>query len=815
MCALALASCAPAEGHPAPPLVLTAEERAWLTAHGPLRFAPDPAFPPLEWFDEQGHYQGLVADYFHVFEQRLGVPIEYVRAANWDEVLRLAHDGRVDGITAAQPTPERSTFLDWTLPILDIPNVIIVRGDRAGDVSLAGLAGQTVCVTQGNALHEHLRREYPAIVLATQADDITCLQDVSFGRAVATVENLATASWLIEHQGITNLRIAGDSGRSNPLAIAVGRDQPQLRRLMDRALASISAEERATLRTRWIRLDADAVVPWRAVVFWGLGSLTVAGALALTFAQTLRRRVAQATQGLEAELGERRKAEAALRQSQRKLSLHLAQTVVGVIEFDREFRVTYWNGAAERVFGWSAAEALGRCGNEFIHPADVAQVADFWGRLMADGGGHHGVNRNVTRDGRVITCEWFNTTLHDDDGHVTGVMSLALDVTERERREEAQVRAQRLESLALLAGGIAHDFNNLLTGILGNVSLLLDDDPPPPERREMLEETQAAAARARGLTRQLLTFARGGAPAKALHDLGPVVREAARFAAHGSPSACAVDLLGAPWPAEVDAHQVAQVVQNLVLNACEAAPGTTVRVTLGNLRLDSPRGALAAGAWVCVAVTDDGPGIAPEHLPRIFDPFFSTKGRGTGLGLSVCHSIVTRHGGALEVSSTPGQGTRFEVYLPASPGQVVEAAPALVEPAPAPRRVLVMDDEVALLALARRVLDPWGCHVEVAPEGAAAVTLFRAAQAAGTPFDVVVLDLTVPGGLGGVATLARLRELDARVWAVVSSGYSQDGVLADPAAHGFQGVLPKPWSAEGLRRVIAASPVAKPRTPGE
>ncbi len=800
-------SSAGAAGHPAP-ADLTGEERAWLTAHGPLRFAPDPAFPPIEWFDEEGRYRGMSADYFRIIEERIGARIEIVRLSSWEEVLQRARSRDIDGITAAQPTPERAVYLDWTPPILDIPNVVIVRSGTEGPVTLESLVGRRVAVTRGYAIHEHLRSVYPAILVTPQPDDLACLTQVSFGRVDAAVVNLAVASWLIEQHGITNLRVAADSGRSNPLAIATRNDQPMLRSIMAKGLAAVTADEREAIQARWLHIGAGPYVSTRTVVGWAAaaaGVVALVGLLVLAWNRSLHRQVAKATTALQDELVERRRAEAALRRSEGKLALHLDQTAMCVIEFDREFRVVYWNPAAERVFGWRSGEVAGRVA-DFLLPAGQRgeQLTAWWKPLLERRGSWHQVTSNLTRDGRVITCEWFNTTLVDDAGQVQGVMSLGLDVSERERREEALAREQRLESLAVLSGGIAHDFNNLLTGILGNLSMLRTDDPSPPERAEMVVEAEAAARRAQALTRQLLTFARGGAPVKAVLDPGPLVREAAVFATRGAAGTCQLEIPEGLWPVEADGSQLAQVVHNLVLNAFEAHPAGVVTVTLANEVRAPP--AVPEGPCLLLRVSDQGPGIPADRLSRIFDPFYSTKQRGSGLGLAVTHSIVARHGGQVEVRSAEGQGTTFDVWLPAAPDRTVSgaAAPAAT-PAKPPgprRRVLVMDDEEHIRRLAQRVFGAVGCEVEVAAEGNEAVSRWRSARDAGRPFDLVVLDLTVPGGMGGLETLGALRSLDPAVLAVVTSGYSSAPVMAEHQAHGFAAALAKPWSAEQARRLV-------------
>ena len=774
-------------------------------------FAPDPNFPPIEFFDTGGVYRGVVADYFRLIEQRLGASIEIVRYGTWDEVLVAARAGEIDGITAAQITPGRGQYLDYTAPILDIPNVIIVRTESPAKQSFADLEGKQVAVTQGNALDEHIRRDFPGILLRTEPNDLACLQEVSFGRADATVVNLAIASELIEQRGITNLRVAGDSSRSNALAIAARKDLPHLRGIMEKGLASVSAGERLAIRRRWIRLDVASIGPGWALTKLFLvaaATMTVSAIVFLLWNTVLRRKVQTATSELRTELAERHRAELALRSSQRKLAAHLEQTLFFFIEWDTQGCILDWNPAAEKVFGYTRGEALGRTGFELLVPAESrVQLEKVWSDLIGGQGGRFDLSRNRTKDDRRIVCEWFNTLLVDEDGRPIGAMSVGQDVTDRVRSAEALAQSQRLESLAVLAGGIAHDFNNLLAGILGNVALATGDRRLPDDLREILDDAEAAAQRARGLTQQLLTFSRGGAPVKRVVDLEPVVREAAHFAASGSNCICTVDAEAALWSADADAHQIAQVVHNLVLNASEAMPnGGRIDVELANLRCNPADGtAVAARPCLRLRVSDRGTGIDPTQLLRIFDPFFSTKERGSGLGLAVCHSIAVRHGGGIRASPRPGGGTVFEMFLPAEPGGRIEST-AKQDPTPTHRvRVLVLDDEEALRKLAVRIFAHLGCEAETAGDGDETVRLYEEARRLGRPYDVVVLDLTIPGGTGGLDALEQLRAIDPSVRAIVSSGYSTDPVMASYREHGFAAVLPKPFTPAEVGRALAAA----------
>lgn len=388
----------------------------------------------------------------------------------------------------------------------------------------------------------------------------------------------------------------------------------------------------------------------------------------------------------------------------------------------------------------------------------------------------------------------------------TGVIRQQVENERAARLEAALARASKLESLGVLAGGIAHDFNNLLTVVMGNLSLARLDPKIDAETIHCLSESERAAMRARDLTRQLLTFAKGGSPMKVSTRLPEIVREAAEFALHGSKSRCHFQFAPEVWLADVDKAQVGQVVHNIVINANEAMTnGGTIQVVMTNEELTQPRGPLGPGRYVRLSFTDSGMGISPEIVARIFDPYFTTKKSGSGLGLATVYSIVKKHQGHVEVTSQVGQGTTFTIWLPAADSPAPEPEMPKVTSRVAPKksaRVLLMDDEPSIRMLGAAMLKRLGLEVTAVNEGSAVVTEYAAATAAGKPFDLVILDLTVPGGMGGAEAMERLRAMDANVRAIVSSGYSSDPVMANYQQHGFQGRVPKPYVAEDLSAAV-------------
>jgi len=416
---------------------------------------------------------------------------------------------------------------------------------------------------------------------------------------------------------------------------------------------------------------------------------------------------------------------------------------------------------------------------------------------------------------KEVHVSWLDRTLlvsmsplFDDDENVSGVVHTAKDITEKRKMEEDLIRTQKLKSVGILAGGIAHDFNNLLTAFLGNISLARMYADRKDKVLKKLEEAEKACLAARRLTRQLLTFARGGEPVMQVLSLGDLVRDSVDFAVRGSNVGCELDLAADLWPVEGDGGQMDQVVNNLVVNAVQAMPrGGVVRMKGQNVRLP-PAGEnnVPGGEWVRISVIDEGAGIAREHLPQIFDPYFSTRDRGDqkgmGLGLTIAHSIVARHGGYLRVESPGTGGTAFHVYLPPYRRSEPEERRMREERVPEKLRVLLLDDEEMVRDIGGEMLQYLGCEVALAGDGAEAVELFREAREKNRPFHGVVMDLTIPGGMGGVEAVEKVLEIDPDAKVVVSSGYSNDPVMARYGEYGFAGRVAKPYRMDDLNRVL-------------
>ena len=378
--------------------------------------------------------------------------------------------------------------------------------------------------------------------------------------------------------------------------------------------------------------------------------------------------------------------------------------------------------------------------------------------------------------------------------------------------EEELVKARKLESIAALSGGIAHDYNNLLTSIMGNISLAQAYLEPDDKAFTLLNAAQHASMLAKDLTQKLVVFSKGGSPTRKIAFLSPLVKRATEFSLSGSNVKCEFNIPDELWAVEIDETQIGQAIYNLIMNAREAmSDGGIIRVDAENVDIADEVLHLKNGRYVKVSFKDEGVGIPKERLGKIFDPYFSTKEmgaqKGMGLGLSICHSIIKGHGGGVGVESKEGAGTTFSIYLPASGKEILEEKTEnkLMEETTVfgKGRILVMDDEKMIRDLAGEILSHLGYEVQFSKNGTEAIKYYKEALEYGEPFDAVVLDLTVRGGMGGKEAIRELMKIDPDVVAIVSSGYSDNSVMTDFEKHGFSGVVAKPYSVHEVSETLS------------
>ena len=515
---------------------------------------------------------------------------------------------------------------------------------------------------------------------------------------------------------------------------------------------------------------------------------------------------------LHNEIMVRQAAEQNLSAEKERLAITLRSIADGVITADINGNILLLNRVAEKITGWSQQEAAGR---------DVSEVFRITGETSGENIENsvemalnlgQVVNSDcstlITRDGNEISVADSAAPIRDKESRIAGIVLVIRDITEKLKTEEELLKMRKLESVGVLAGGIAHDFNNLLTAIMGNISLVNQLIPAENKISRLLAAAEKATVRAKNLTQQLLTLAKGGEPVRETSSIGQVIQESADFVLHGDKSKCKLEMPEDLWLVDIDRGQVGQVVQNLILNARQAMPGGgSIQISCENLEStteEDPNPLLPKqNKYVKISVTDTGIGMPENVIDKVFDPYFSTKQEGSGLGLAITHSIIKKHNGQITVKSTPGEGTAFNIYLPLSKEKsLVTASHFEVPELPENTKVLVMDDDELVRDIATEMLTHLGCEIVPALNGEEAVDLFRQAKSNGHPFDLVIMDLTIPGGMGGQEAVTHVLKEDSAAKVVVASGYSTNPVLANYRDYGFSAAIAKPFQIKDLAEVI-------------
>ena len=510
--------------------------------------------------------------------------------------------------------------------------------------------------------------------------------------------------------------------------------------------------------------------------------------------------------GVGRDITENERSKEALAAEKERLSVTLRSIGDGVITTDNEGRIFLMNKVAGELTGWDNEQAIGcsltevfgiegimHTTSEQIFEKDEAPVFVKTAFLR-------------TRDGAQRIIEYKRAPIREKNGRIMGKVLVFSDITEKKRLEEELMKIQKLESLGVLAGGIAHDFNNLLTAIIGNISIA--KMATGEKVKERLEKAEKASIRAKDLTRQLLTFAKGGGPVKKIASISDLVMENVDFAVKGAGVKCGYSIPEGLWKVDIDEGQITQVIQNLIINANQAMPlGGQITVKAENFAMGSPdQLPLRPGMYVRISVSDTGTGIPEDILPRIFDPYFTTKEAGSGLGLATAYSIIKKHGGYINVKSVHGEGTEFYFYLPAVSGKKEKA-----DKLPAGKnstlisgkgRVLVVDDDDMIREVAAKMLVELGYQVDLSTDGAHAIEVYSRARSIGTPHAAVIMDLTIPGGMGGKECVMKLLDINPDAVVIASSGYSDDPILSNYMEFRFKGAISKPYRLEDLGEVL-------------
>jgi len=568
----------------------------------------------------------------------------------------------------------------------------------------------------------------------------------------------------------------------------------------------VHSDYRDALQRRMLKVTKGKAAPMEEERFIRLdGALIDVEVMAIPFSYQGK----TAVQAVIRDITKNKLTEGALATEKERLAVTLRSIGEGVITADREGRIVLLNKVAESLTGWSSTEAIGKPLGAVFCPLNekTREKCENSGQRVLQTGQRVGFGKPgilTAKDGTERIVIDSAQPICDNDSSIIGVVMVFRDITEQRKIEEEFIKVEKMESLGILAGGIAHDFNNILTVILGNISIGMMYAQSDTRINNQLKEIEKASMQARDLTKQLLTFAKGGAPIMKTYPIRELITETVNFVLRGSNVRCEFFLAGDLWAVEIDEGQISQVINNLIINAKQSMPeGGVLNVTAENVVIEEGDFiSMKDERYVKITVKDQGIGISDENLPRIFDPYFTTKVKGSGLGLATSYSIIKNHNGYIKVQSTPGEGSSFFVFLPASNKSGLPTTDSDEKPVFGKGRILVMDDEDSIRQVVSSMLNHFGYEVVEARDGKEAVELYHQGHNSGRPYDVVIMDLTVPGGMGGKEAIRKLWEINPSVKAIVSSGYSNDPIMADYKQYGFAGVVAKPYKMVELSKAI-------------
>ncbi len=697
------------------PVSLTPEERAWLQAHPVIRLAPDPEFRPIEFFDHNGLYQGVAADHVRLLEQRLGIRFSIVRLKNWDEVMDRFQHRQVDLLGAIVPTTQRLTFMLFTDPLIEVPGGIFIRNGSPRTLTLTDLEGMRVAVVSNYTAHDYLQSQHPRLLLDVVPDTATGLSKVSFGIDDAYVENMATAVYYLQRQGISNLRLAGRTDFSYRWGMGVRQDWPLLQSILNKGLAAISKDEKQAILNRWIYVEGEGWQPSPVQFAMVVVVVLLLGLAAVVlWNQSLRQQVLYRTESLNRELDERCRVEVALRQEKETAQRYLDVAGVIMVVIGLDGVVTLINRKGCQILGYSEAEVIGANWFErFIPPRWHGALTSLIQRLkIGEESGDYFENPVMTREGAERLISWHNTALRDDDGEIHAFLSSGEDITAR-RLAEAEIRAinasleervvertaqlrqeiadrQRAEqevrrlnadleervaeqtselqhTIRELEGfcySVSHDLRAPLRHINSYSAIISEEYGTSLDRQgqELLQRINQASNRMGQLIDDLLGLTRTARAEMNMVevDLTAICQELGNELRQGEPDRQASFIIADGLGAKADPLLVRVVLQNLLDNAWKyTSKRQSATIEVGNLD---------KGGELIFFVRDDGVGFDMAYANKLFLPFQRLHRDqdfpGTGIGLATVQRIIQRHGGRIWVEAAPGQGASFFFTLP-------------------------------------------------------------------------------------------------------------------------------------------------------
>lgn len=781
---------------------LTAEERKWVQENnGKIRLAPDPYFPPLEYFNEKGELEGIAPDYIKLMEKKIGLRFKIVRLKSFEEILAKAKKGEIDLVCTVVKTPERSEYLLFTSPYISIPNAIVVRNDMGKRLEIDDLRNLTDIVYQGgyaigNYLAEKHGLRHPKPVTSAEEG----LKNLSMGRIDAMVGNLATISYYAKKMNLSNLKMAGDCGFDDTLSFASRKDLPILNSILEKTLAEISGREKEAIRDNWIKIDSGKF--YNDKNFW-ITTLSVFGIFSViitilsTWNRILKRLIAEKT--LE------------LRKSEEKYR-SLVENSTEAIFVVQEGLMVFANPASIYLTGFRAEEIMTKKYIDLIHDEDKEMVDSWIKKGSGENSPLQGFMIRLKVKGEAM--RWVETkSVSIDWEDKPAILIFLSDITEKKWAEEERVKleghlvqAQKMEAIGRLAGGVAHDFNNMLTAIIGHTEIAMLKVDSSESLYKDLEEISNAAERSASLTRQLLSFARKQTAVPKVVNLNdtiePILRILARLIGEN------IEL---SWrPSEkldntlIDPGQIDQILTNLLVNARDAIAGDSGKISIEttNIVLDeyycSSYPDLIPGEYVMLSVSDNGCGMDNHTKANIFEPFFTTKesGKGTGLGLATVYGIVKQNCGFINVYTEPGAGTSFKIYFKKHSKNDNErpADDISIHDMKGTETILIVEDEKVILEIGRSILERFGYTVLPTSNPLEAIKIAENHEGI---IHLLITDVVMPE-MNGLDLSKNLSKIKPEMKILFMSGYTADIIARNGILKDGMDIIPKPFTAKDL-----------------
>lgn len=794
---------------------LTDEEKSYIQEHKKIIFVGQKEYPPFE-FLENDQYTGLTIEIIRWIGTEMGFTPEF-QPMTFKEAQQAILDGNADVLSSFFYSVERDKLYDFTEIIFEIPGTIFVKRERPDIKILSDLNGKIISMQRGDYALEYLKKNniHHTVKFTDTFSEAADL--VINGEADALIGDEQIVLYhLYRNNKHELLKTVGEPLFIGQCGMAVKEGNQITLGILQKGIMHAQATSTITkIYKKWLGTEFQTHINlWEMYKFRiiGFGSFVVFLLFLTWFWNVLlKRQVKDRTRELETlnavlhnDISEREKVEKALYESEEKYRQTVNLLPVGVYEFDLKGNFMFTNLKAQEMFEYDEQDVEN--GLNVMHVLDASEVDAVNTAMERLIRGEVAIPKSYmvqAKSGRKFPVEIHSSVVYRDSKPV-GFRGILIDITEKRRAEEEVLRTNKLESVGLLAGGIAHDFNNILAAILGNITLAKLKIGNNPQIETYLSESAKACERAKELTFQLLTFAKGGEPIRESALLHDIIFDSANFSLHGSKVTGKFSISDDLRPAAIDKGQFSRVIHNIVINAVQSMPsGGQVKITAENIDLEKNNYyELPQGSYVCIRICDNGPGIAQEHIKKIFDPYFTTRENGSGLGLAIVFSIIKKHSGTIALESEIGKGSCFSIVLPSTTLDSVENKHVDSELDFKDKKILFMDDEPMIRAVADGIFSHLGCEVTTVEEGEIAIKEYIKAASIDMPYTVVIMDLTVPGKMGGVEAARNLKALYPDACIVVSSGYADDDVLAKFSDFGFSAVLRKPFTLEDVKKLL-------------